>query len=81
MSSKRFAKAQRATESGQNRGKQWTGPDMEIALRADLTVQEAAKMLGRTYAAVKMMRHRCKSDPKYAAVVGAPKDTHAARTA
>lgn len=48
-----------------NSGKEWTGPEMEIATREDLTLKEAADMLGRSIQSVHMMRHRCAYEPKY----------------
>jgi hypothetical protein len=58
-------------DSAVNRRKPWTGPELEIATRDDLTAAEAAKMLGRSYAAVMMARHRCANDPKWGKVLGA----------
>lgn len=55
-----------ATKSGQH----WTGPEMEVAMREDLTVTEIAKMLGRTYKAVAARRALCRSDPKWANAAG-----------
>ena len=57
----------KATRNGQ----QWTGAELEIATRDDLTAVEAAEMLGRTYQAVMNVRHLCKSDPKYIHLLGA----------
>jgi hypothetical protein len=39
-------------------GMQWTGPELELASRTDLTSNEVARMLGRTLYAVKAMRHK-----------------------
>lgn len=53
-------------------GYQWTGPELEIALREDLTAIEAAKMLGRTFHAVRAARHKARREPKWRDVVGVP---------
>lgn len=55
-----------ATKSGQ----QWTGPEMEIVMRDDLTAAQAAEMLGRSIRAVENRRHLCRTDPKWIAAVG-----------
>ena len=51
----------------------WTGPQLEIALRGDLSAREAALMLGRSRQAVKHIRAKGKSDPKYVNLAGVPK--------
>jgi hypothetical protein len=43
---------------------QWTGPELEIAARQDLTAKQVALMTGRTYGAVTSMRRRLRDDPK-----------------
>jgi Homeodomain-like domain len=40
------------------RGAEWTGPDLEIAMRDDLSITEIARMLGRSYSTVVRMRSR-----------------------
>jgi hypothetical protein len=42
----------------------WTGPEMEIAAREDLTSKEVALKLGRTLYAVKTMREKLRRDPR-----------------
>jgi len=59
----------RTAETATNLGKQWTGPELEIAARSDLTAQEVALMLGRTLYAVKHARRKLK-EPKWAEVAG-----------
>lgn len=50
---------------------QWTGPELEIASRDDLTAIQVAEMLGRTHAGVRSMRHRIKSgEPKILRLLG-----------
>jgi hypothetical protein len=56
---------QRQTLEGATRyGLQWTGPELEVAARTDLTAREAALLIGRTYASVKNMRRKLAGDPK-----------------
>lgn len=59
---------QRATR----RGQQWTGPELELVARTDLTMKQAALALGRTYAAVRAMRLKVKADPKTIHLAGLP---------
>ena len=62
---RRLAAAQaRTTDNARRRGYVWTGPELEIAARDDLTVAEIARMLGRTYYAVVTARHRIRRDPR-----------------
>lgn len=49
---------------------QWTGPELEIALREDLTSYEAALMLGRTRNAVQAQRELHEVDPRKRALAG-----------
>lgn len=42
---------------------EWTGPQLAIAARSDLTRSEAAAMLGRTLSSVTSMRKKIYSDP------------------
>lgn len=51
-------------------GQQWTGAELEIATRTDLTAREAALMLGRTRKAVQNMRYLCRTDPKFINLLG-----------
>lgn len=55
--------AVRETKAPRN-GYQWTGPELEIASREDLTVAEIAEMTGRTLFAVRRMRSRLRVDPR-----------------
>lgn len=52
---------------------EWTGPELELASRTDLTARELALLLGRTYAAVKTMRYKLKADPKTISLAGIAK--------
>ena len=49
----------------------WTGPELEIASRSDLTIAEIAGMLGRTFAAVATRRQLLQVDPRQYALLGA----------
>lgn len=59
-------------ENATNNGKQWTGPEMELVLRGDLSVQQLALALGRTRNAVRYIRRQLieKGDPRYVSVAG-----------
>ena len=47
-----------------NSGKEWTGPELEILTRRELTDTTAALMLGRTSRAVSQQRHLLSVDPR-----------------
>lgn len=50
---------------------EWTGTELEIADRRDLTAREAALLLGRTAAAVSVMRYKIdKRDPRTLSKLG-----------
>lgn len=50
----------------------WTGPELEIVSRTDLTASAAAKILGRTIAAVNNQRRLLRrGDPKKTNLLGA----------
>lgn len=66
----RAARALIAERGAPRHGYQWTGPDLEIAARPDLSLARAALMLGRTEAAVQAARQRIREEPKWAQVVG-----------
>jgi hypothetical protein len=64
-------KIQRRTEeTASRRGYEWTGPELEIAARPDLTAQQVALMLGRTLRGVRRMRDRLRNDPKIRHLAG-----------
>lgn len=48
----------------------WTGPELDLLLREDLTAREIALRLGRSWHAVATMRGRVRSEPKLRRVVG-----------
>lgn len=68
---RRLANNDESRKSARRAGGRWTGPELEIATRPDLTAREAAAMLGRSYIAVERARARCLHDPRYAALLGA----------
>lgn len=63
-------------ERATNHGKQWTGPEMELVLRGDLSVRQLALKLGRTINAVRYIRRQLveKQDPRYVKVAGMTPD-------
>lgn len=48
----------------------WTGPELEIAARKDLTDMEVAQLLGRSRYAVQNARARLERDPRYRDLAG-----------
>lgn len=78
----RSTQALRATqaetrEKASRNGYQWTGPELELAAREDLSAREVAIMIGRTLAAVQYMRRKLKGDPKTINVAGIAQGTSA----
>lgn len=61
-------------ETATRNGQQWTGPELEIACRPDLSARQAAEMLGRSFYAVKHARQKI-TEPKWAEVAGLPRTT------
>lgn len=51
-------------DTAHNHGKMWTGPELEIVARDDLSARQVAVMLGRTLYAVKHARQALKDDPR-----------------
>lgn len=51
-------------------GNVWTGPELEIAAREDLSVPEIAQMLGRTILAVAAQRRAIRADPRKQRLAG-----------
>lgn len=60
----------RSLEVARRSGFQWTGPELELIARPDLTAEQAAAMLGRTYFAVMTARKRLRIEPKLANLAG-----------
>lgn len=71
---RRWADEQAATLASIARNRvQWTGPELELASRPDLTAKAVALMLGRSLYAVTNMRRRLKDDPRLIRLAGLPK--------
>jgi hypothetical protein len=51
-------------DSARHHREMWTGPQLEIAAREDLTAKQVAAMTGRTLGAVYSARHRLREDPR-----------------
>lgn len=63
----------RTADRAKRQRQQWTGPELEIASRTDLSITEIALLLGRTYSAVVNVRVKLKRDPKSIRVAGIAK--------
>lgn len=63
-------KQRRSLETSTRKGYAWTGPEIDIAMRADLTYEQAALMLGRTVAGVMYVRRGVGGDPRKYALWG-----------
>lgn len=61
----------KSLEQAGNRGKEWTGPELELVARQDLTLNQLAEMLGRSFGAVCTARHKANHDPKFIELLGA----------
>jgi len=61
---------QQTVEAASRKGYEWTGPELELLTRRDLTTRQIAEMTRRTYAAVAHARHRVRHDPKFARMAG-----------
>lgn len=58
-------------KTAQKHGGRWTGPEVEHALRDDLPLEEIARDLGRTYAAVSNVRKAvARGDHQYLVLLG-----------
>ena len=64
VSKRRKRNNDRSRENASHHGEEWTGPQMEVIARMDISAREAAAMLGRTFNAVVNMRRKLKSDPR-----------------
>ncbi len=61
----------RTRDRAEHYKQEWTGPELEIATRSDLTAAQAARMLGRTMHGVKRVRAKCRTEPRYMKLLGA----------
>ena len=50
-------------EAAENHRKMWTGPELELASRDDLTIGEVAAVLHRSYDAVRHMKRKLNGYP------------------
>lgn len=64
----------RLLESARRHNAQWTGPELELALRSDLSARQVAEMIGRTLWAVSTMRRRLRKEPMLDHIAGASRD-------
>lgn len=71
----------KSRERAVKNGQPWTGPELETVVREDLTAAEAAALLGRTLKAVKNMRAKCRTDPKFIQLLGAARESLSMKTA
>lgn len=70
-----FAAMQEETrERASRNGYQWTGPELELAARKDLSAREVAIMIGRTLSAVQHIRRKLKEDPATINIAGIARD-------
>lgn len=62
---------QRTQDTARAMGKRWTGPEVEHAIRDDLSIEQIAADLGRTYAAVSNVRKSIAAgEPRYLSLLG-----------
>lgn len=57
-----------------NHGKEWTGPELELLLRSDLTTRQMAQLLGRTYFSVASQRQAI-GTPRSSVLAGKSSET------
>ena len=83
LSVRSYKAAQAETrEEASHRWKHWEASELEIATRTDLSIKEAALMLGRTYASVAQMKSRLHRQLRSrAAPRGAARSTSSRHTA
>lgn len=55
-----------------NRGKQWTGPQLELVADRSRSIKDVARVLGRTAYAVREMRRQLQVDPRKIRLAGIP---------
>lgn len=60
----------RSLDRARNHRKNWTGPELELVARGDLTREELMKVLGRTSYAINSARHLLRVDPRKQALAG-----------
>lgn len=61
-------------QQAKNHGKMWTGPELELLARSELTVDYLAEHLGRSRFAVQHQRLRVRSEPVTVWLAGLPEE-------
>lgn len=56
-------------KTARNKGQEWTGPELEIIVRTDLTSKQKAIMIGRTIASVNMAIAKLRNEPTWKAAI------------
>lgn len=67
---RRRAEYAESLDTAERHRRAWTGPELELAARDDLSIAEIAKLLGRTTHSVVNMRRKLRHEPKYRALAG-----------
>jgi len=62
----------RSLDRARNHGNNWTGPELELVARGDLTTEELTIALGRTSYAIHSARRLLRVDPRKQALAGSP---------
>lgn len=60
----------RSIDGARNHGKEWTGPELELVARGDMTREELMIALGRTSYAINSARHLLRVDPRKQRLAG-----------
>lgn len=74
------AENDRARDHAWRNGEQWTGPELELVAREDLSVKQVAAMIGRTPYAVSTRRWLLNIDPMTDLVAGLPRQRRRRRS-
>lgn len=56
-------------KTARNKGREWTGPELEIVVRTDLTSKQKATMIGRTTASVNIAIAKLRHEPTWKAAI------------
>jgi hypothetical protein len=62
-------------DQASRRGQPWTGPELELAARSDLSAKAIALMIGRTRWAVQTKRYELRAEPKIIEAAGLSRGT------
>lgn len=74
-SSKTARRNAASRETATNNGKEWTGPELELVARQDLTEAAAAQILGRTRQAVAYQRRLLRANDPVRTDLAGPSET------